>query len=92
MSKKKKQTLPKVDDMATMLAILFMGDEDEYELKYPQWALDEEKELYGVTVIDRVCEGLVYATYEYCIECGLTEKQAVNAVRDRILFNKTMGY
>lgn len=86
-----KQPLPKVDDMTVAYALLFMGDENDYPLKYPQWALEEEEELYGVTVVDRVCEGLVYATYELCIEGeGLTEEQAVEAVRNRILFNKFM--
>lgn len=93
-NKKKKlpkiSKLPKVDDMTVTVSLMFMGDEDEYEIKYPQWALDEEKEMYGVTVIDRVCAGLVYATYNWCLEEGLTEEQAVEAVRNRILFNKFM--
>ena len=91
MSKEKKQTLPKVDDMTMALALMFAGDEGDYPLKYPQWALGEEKELYGTTVIDRVGAGLAYATYEWCKEDeGLTEEQAVEAVRNRILFNKFM--
>ena len=86
----KVKKLPKVDEMTASLALMFAGDEEDYPLKYPQWALDEEKELYGTTVIDRVGTGLVYATYEYCINDGLTEGQAVEAVRNRILFNKFM--
>lgn len=87
----KVKKLPKVDEMTTTLAMVFAGDEEDYPLKYPQWALDEEKELYGTTVIDRVGAGLVYATYEWCKEDeGLTEEQAVEAVRNRILFNKFM--
>lgn len=89
--KRAKQPLPKVDDMTMAHELMFMGDEEGYPLKYPQWALDEEEELYGITVIDRVCPGLVYAIYEWCKEDeGLTEEQAVEAVRNRILFNKFM--
>lgn len=92
MNKKKKQTLPEIDNMTANLALLFMEDENEYDRKYPQWAIDEELKRYGTTVIRRAGKGLVYAVYDYSLNCGLNEKDAVKAVRDRILFNKTMGY
>lgn len=91
MSKGKKQTLPKVDDMTALLAIMFMGNEEDYEFEYPQWALDEEEELYGTTVIKRTTKGFVQDVYNYCREDGLTEEEAVKAVQDRILFNKRMN-
>lgn len=88
----KKQKPKEIDNMTANLSLLFMGDENEYSRKYPQWAIEEELKRYGITVIRRAGKGLVYAVYDYCLNCGLNEKEAVNAVRDRILFNKTMGY
>ena len=82
--------LPEVDCNLRLMMVLAYKAHLEHDKKYPQWALDEEKELYGVTVIDRVCAGLVYASYNWCLEEGLTEEQAVEAVRNRILFNKFM--
>lgn len=88
----RKQKPKEIDGMTANLSLLFMGDEDDYSRKYPQWALEEELKRYGTTVIRRAGKGLVYASYDYCLNCGLKEKEAVQAVRDRILFNKFMDY
>ena len=83
--------LPKVDDMTMLMALLCMeddDDEDDYKFEYPQWALDEELEAYGTTVIERVGFNLVREVYNYCREFGLSEEESVESTRNRLLFNK----
>lgn len=84
--------LPKVDDMTMLMALLCMDDEDDdeddYKFEYPQWALDEENEAYGTTVIERVGFNLVREVYNYCREFGLSEEESVESTRNRLLFNK----
>lgn len=80
--------LPKVDDMTMLMALLCMDDEDDYKFEYPQWALDEETEAYGTTVIERVGFNLVREVYNYCREFGLSEEESVESTRNRLLFNK----
>lgn len=94
-NKKKKlpkvSKLPKVDDMTMLMALLCMeddDDEDDYKFEYPQWALDEENEAYGTTVIERVGFNLVREVYNYCREFGLSEEESVESTRNRLLFNK----
>lgn len=84
--------LPKVDDMTMLMALLCMDDEDDeeddYKFTYPQWALDEENEVYGTNVIERVGFNLVREVYNYCREFGLSEEESVESTRNRLLFNK----
>ena len=85
--------LPKVDDMTMLMALLCMEDEDDdeeddYKFEYPQWALDEEFDAYGTTVIERVGFNLVREVYNYCREFGLSEEESVESTRNRLLFNK----
>ena len=87
----KSSKLPKVDDMTMLMALLCMDDdedEDDYKFEYPQWALDEENEAYGTTVIERVGFNLVREVYNYCREFGLSEDESVESTRNRLLFNK----
>lgn len=87
----KSSKLPKVDDMTMLMALLCMDDdedEDDYKFEYPQWALDEEEEMYGTTVIERVGFNLVREVYNYCREFGLSEDESVESTRNRLLFNK----
>ena len=87
----KSSKLPKVDDMTMLMALLCMDDdedEEDYKFEYPQWALDEEEEMYGTTVIERVGFNLVREVYNYCREFGLSEDESVESTRNRLLFNK----
>lgn len=59
----------------------------EHKRKYPQWALDEELEKYGTHVINRVGFQVTQDLYNCYLECGLSERKAVNTTRDRVLFN-----
>lgn len=59
----------------------------EHKRKYPQWALDEELEKYGTHVINRVGLQVTQDLYNIYLEYGLSEQKAINATRDRVLFN-----
>ena len=59
----------------------------EHKRKYPQWALDEELEKYGTNVINRVGFQVTQDLYNIYLGYRLSEQKAVNATRDRVLFN-----
>ena len=59
----------------------------EHKRKYPQWALDEELDAYGTNVINRVGFQVTQDLYNIYLGYRLSEQKAVNATRDRVLFN-----
>lgn len=59
----------------------------EHKRKYPQWALDEELEKYGTNVINRVGFQVTQDLYNIYLGYKLSEQGAVNATRDRVMFN-----
>lgn len=59
----------------------------EHKRKYPQWALDEELKKYGTNVINRVGFQVTQDLYNIYLGYRLSEQKAVNATRDRVMFN-----
>ena len=79
--------LPEVDCNIRLMMVLAYKAHLEHDIKYPQWALDEELEKYGTNVINRVGFQLVQDIYNSYLESGFSEQKAVTATRDGLLFN-----